>query len=230
MRRGPPACPAATAPLRPAVSRLSALSGSGPLRLYLEAFAEALRKGHRTLAVNLARWGHIGGDEREPFTSVTSYFEQLDETGELDAYFDLAARRLSEAQRILFTGYLDHDALSALLPCCDVGVFPSHVKEAGPMVFIEAMASGCLPLGTYFAGMKAKIDTAAETLPPEVVESMKLRRDDEHVVRDIATHTAEALALEHQQAETLRKTAVDNYDWRIIARQLLGIYRSVASA
>jgi hypothetical protein len=55
---------------------------------------------------------------------------------------------------------------SAIYPYCDVAIFPSIVAEAGPLVLIEAMASGCYPMGTYFAGMGANIDIAASALIP----------------------------------------------------------------
>ena len=49
---------------------------------------------------------------------------------------------------MIFTGYLTHRELRYLFPCCDVAVFPSIVAEAGPLVFLEALASGVSPLGT----------------------------------------------------------------------------------
>ena len=57
-------------------------------------------------------------------------------------------------ESVVFTGYLTHRELRHLFPCCDAAVFPSVVAESGPLVF-EALASGCFPLGTYFAGMAA---------------------------------------------------------------------------
>jgi hypothetical protein len=47
------------------------------------------------------------------------------------------------------------------MPCCDVAIFPSVVAEVGPLVFLEALASGAFPLGTYFAGMAASINSVA---------------------------------------------------------------------
>ena len=41
-----------------------------------------------------------------------------------------------------------------------MALFPSVVAEAGPLVFLEAMASGCFPVGTYFAGMAVSITSA----------------------------------------------------------------------
>ena len=83
----------------------------------------------------------------------------------LDAYF-AAGRRHVRRDRVIFTGYLTHRELRYLFPCCDAAVFPSLVREAGPLVFLEALASGAFPLGTYFGGMKASIDALADALPP----------------------------------------------------------------
>ena len=62
-------------------------------------------------------------------------------------------------------------------PAATVAVFPSIVAEAGPLVLIDAMASGCYPMGTYFAGMGANIDIAASALDPQQGQYMRLRRD-----------------------------------------------------
>jgi glycosyltransferase involved in cell wall biosynthesis len=57
-------------------------------------------------------------------------------------WFD-AATELLDPAHVVFTGHLEHNALCHLFPCCDLAVFPSIVAEAGPLVLIEAMASGC---------------------------------------------------------------------------------------
>ncbi|HEV2131957.1 MAG TPA: glycosyltransferase, partial [Longimicrobiaceae bacterium] len=152
--------------------------GHGPLREPMEAFLWALERGERMLAKNIAAWGRTlegAVEERGPpeLTGVRLFFDSLERRGELDAYFD-AARRHLRSDCVIFTGYLEHAQLRYLFPCCDVAVFPSIVREAGPLVFLEAMASGCFPLGTDFGGMAASIDTAAEVLPAEEVRWMKL--------------------------------------------------------
>ena len=125
--------------------------------------------------------------------------------------------RLRELPGVHFLGYLAHRELSWIMPCCDVGVFPSLVKESGPMVFLEALASGCFPVATYFAGAKNKIDTVAPWLG-EDARWMKLRVD--HVATDMAPTVIGALAVSARHTETLRRVAEEEYDWQPIARKL----------
>jgi glycosyltransferase involved in cell wall biosynthesis len=123
----------------------------------------------------------------------------------------------ADPERVIFTGYLAHAELKHLFACCDVAVFPSVVAEAGPLVFLEAMASGCFPIGTYFAGMRASIDIAAEVMSPDHAQLMKLRPEPEQIVADIRDHTVGALALGRSYAGPLRELAVQRYDWSGVA-------------
>ena len=138
---------------------------------------------------------------------ITLYFDRLDREGRLDAWFD-AASRLLDPSHVVFTGHLEHNALCHLYPCCDVALFPSIVAEAGPLVLIEAMASGCYPMGTYFAGMGANLDIAASALDSQQGEYMRLSRDPEHLVEDIAANVVGALGLNGSCRSALREVAV----------------------
>jgi glycosyltransferase involved in cell wall biosynthesis len=95
---------------------------------------------------------------------------------------------------------------------------PVIVAEAGPLVLIEAMASGCYPMGT-FAGMGVNIDIAASA---SILSgrSTRLRRDPEHLVEDVATNVIGALRLKGSYRSALREVAVANYDWERIAQTL----------
>jgi glycosyltransferase involved in cell wall biosynthesis len=195
--------------------------GHGPLREPLEAMLWALDTGSRTLYRNIVAWGRAL--ERDgapsPLAHVQAYLEQLEEHGELEQYLESARRhRLSE--RVVFTGYLTHRELRYLFPCCDVAIFPSIVAEAGPLVFLEAMASGVFPMGIYFAGMAASIDSVAGAVPDDVVSLMKLRAEPEHTVADIVEGAVGALALGGAHASALRQVAIDRYDWASVARRL----------
>ena len=119
---------------------------------------------------------------------------------------------------MIFTGYLTHDELQHLFPCCDVGIFPSIVKEAGPLVFLEALASGCFPLGTYFAGMKASIDGIADLLPGDVVDMMKL--DPFNTTADIVTNVTRAMHVGVRYKDVLSRTAQARFDWVSVAEKL----------
>jgi glycosyltransferase involved in cell wall biosynthesis len=94
------------------------------------------------------------------------------------------------------------------------------VAEAGPLVFLEALAAGCFPMGTYFGGMAASIDAVSGALPPVDARLMRLRNDPAHTVADIAANAAHAFDLGGKHAAALRRVAVERYDWRIAARRL----------
>jgi glycosyltransferase involved in cell wall biosynthesis len=201
------------------------LVGHGPLREPLEAMLWALEHGERDLFERIVAEGRAleGDPEGEggghALTKVSLFLEGLREQGMLDAYFEAGARHV-RGDRVIFTGYLTHRELRHLFPCCDAAVFPSLVKEAGPLVFLEALASGAFPLGTYFGGMKASIDAVAEVLPPEAAEVMKLDPAPDRTVADIVRHVPLALRMGERHKEALYRVARDRYDWSSVARTL----------
>jgi glycosyltransferase involved in cell wall biosynthesis len=208
------------------------LVGHGPLREPLEAMLWALEHGAREMVERIVAWGRAlegspeGEGEGEELTKVAHFFAQLRERGELDAYFE-AARRNVRADQVVFTGYLTHRELRHLFPCCDVAVFPSVVKEAGPLVFLEALASGAFPMGTYFGGMKASIDTVAGELPPGAAEPMKLDPHPERTVADLVRHFPLALEVGGRHKQALRRIARDRFDWTSVTRTLAAELRAL---
>jgi glycosyltransferase involved in cell wall biosynthesis len=199
--------------------------GHGPLREPLEAMLWAMEHGEREVMERIVAEGRelegtpqgdTGGAE---LTMVARFLEQLDARGELDAYY-AAARERVRPDRVVFTGYLTHRELRYLFPCCDAAVFPSVVREAGPLVFLEALASGSFPLGTYFGGMKASIDSVAEVLPPGEAEAMKLSPAADRTVADIVANVPPALELGERHREALFRLARERYDWASVARKL----------
>ena len=199
--------------------------GHGPLREPLEAMLWAMERGDRVLLQRIVARGVVlegsieGGDEASELAEAARFLERLRAEGRADRYFD-AARRLVRADRVLFTGYLTHHELHHLFPCCDAAIFPSVVKEAGPLVFLEAIASGAFPLGTYFGGMKASIDTVAEFLPAQAADLMKLDSRPEQTVEDIVRHAPRALVEGEQHREVLNRVARERFDWSSVASRL----------
>jgi glycosyltransferase involved in cell wall biosynthesis len=195
--------------------------GHGPLREAMEAMVWALREGRRDLVELIVTHGRAIDGSADAAASETALDEvrdfcaELEREGTLDDYYALAQRVLGP-DTVVFTGYLTHKELRHLFPCCDVGVFPSVVRESGPMVFLEALASGCFPLGTYFGGMKASIDAVRNDLPPDIWEIMKLDRNN--TVRDLAIKIPRAVEESERYRETLARVARENYDWSSVAR------------
>jgi glycosyltransferase involved in cell wall biosynthesis len=194
--------------------------GHGPLREPLEAFLWALEKGSPGLALNIVKWGcKLEGSGDQPLKAIQAYFYKLEEEGRLEHYFKVAQKHVSP-KKVIFTGYLNHHELCYLFPASDVSIFPSIVIEAGPLVLLEAMASGCFPLGTYFGGMAASIDSVAGSIPRDVLECMKLTPDQDGLVQDIIIKTTKALKVKSKYKNILRKIAVEKYDWQNISMRL----------
>jgi glycosyltransferase involved in cell wall biosynthesis len=209
------------------------LVGHGPLREVMEAFIWALEHGDLALIDRIVDCGRVlegdpdGTGESTELGRVSEFFEDLRGRGLLDHYLELAREHV-RFDRVVFTGYLTHSELQHLFPCCDVGVFPSIVKEAGPLVFLEALASGCFPLGTNFGGMKASIDAIADTLPPHIVDEMRV--DPEHVVTDIAKKASAALRMGVRYKDVLARAAQERHDWTSVGRKLARELEAIAAA
>ena len=207
--------------------------GHGPLREPMEAFLWALEHGDRDLVMRIVECGRMlegdpdGSVGAQALGKVKWFFRDLHERSELDRYFELAQKHV-RADRVIFTGYLTHHELQHLFPCCDAGIFPSIVKEAGPLVFLEALASGCFPLGTYFGGMKASIDAIAELFPPEIAAAMKI--DPLDTVADIVSNVSLALRFGVRYKDVLSRTAQARYDWTSVGRKLAHELDNLAAA
>jgi glycosyltransferase involved in cell wall biosynthesis len=209
------------------------LVGHGPLREPMELFVHALEHGDRHLVEQVVAHGRfLEGDPEGVSVSrelgkVRAYLKGLEAAGRLDEYFALAKQHVRR-DRVIFTGYLTHNELQHLFPCCDVGIFPSVVKEAGPLVFLEALASGCFPLGTYFAGMKASIDGISDMLPDEVVEAMKL--DPFDTTADIVKNVERAMHLGVRYKDVLARTAQARFDWVSVGEKLARELTAIAGS
>ena len=194
--------------------------GHGPQREPMEALIWALQNGHKELVLKIVDWGReLENNGKGSLEETQQYFSQLKGSGTLEHYFQKAQQTLDD-HRIVFTGYLTHKELCKLFPVCDVAVFPSVVPEAGPLVFLEAMASGCFPTGTYFAGMAASIDSVSHAIPPEITELMKLSPQADQTVRDIAKNVTKALHIPEACKESLRSVTIEKYDWSNISVRL----------
>ncbi len=194
--------------------------GHGPQRAVLEALVFALSTGDAGLFCRLLQLGRcIELHEVAAFAPVEMYFAQLKAQGEWEDYFLLAQQHV-RVERVIFAGYLPHAALCHVLPVCDVAIFPSVLAEAAPLVFLEAIAAGCFPLGTDFAGMAACIQAAATALPAEISDIMRLRSDLAHTLSDIVRQTTLALQTNGAYQQSLRDWVVADHDWDQVCQRL----------
>jgi glycosyltransferase involved in cell wall biosynthesis len=202
------------------------LVGTGWLRQYLEGFIRALARGDGELARELLTWA-VERDPEGARPFGTAFLEALEEERHLDRYYE-TARRVLTPDKVLFTGFLEHHLLAHVFPLADVAVFPSAVAEASPLVIPEAAACGCLPMGTYFAGMRHSLDALAPRLPANVRELMRLRPEPEHTASDIVRNVTAALEAGTDVRQPLRDAAVKEYEWRHIAETLAAELRAMA--
>ncbi|MCH8833771.1 MAG: glycosyltransferase [Thaumarchaeota archaeon] len=195
--------------------------GHGPQREIIEVLLWALEHGYRDLVENIIVWGQtLEGSGKNSYEELNRFYKHLQNQNQLDNYFE-SAKKHNITNKVLFMGYLVHQELCHLFPCCDVAIFPSIVKEAGPLVFLESLASGCFPLGTYFGGMAASIDIVAKSLPSNISDLMKISVKEDQMVSDILEHTLQVLTLDERFKETLRKIAIDLYDWQGVSKKLI---------
>ncbi|CAH1777195.1 unnamed protein product [Owenia fusiformis] len=76
-------------------------------------------------------------------------------------------------EKILVTGYLNHDELHWLLPLADIAIMAPKGPEAFGMVSVEAMSAGVLPLLAAHSGLLDVLDTVKQ-LDPELEEQMHI--------------------------------------------------------
>jgi len=122
--------------------------------------------------------------------------------------------------KVLFLGFLPHRYLSQLYPCADVAILPSLIPEAGPLAFLEALASGCLPLGTRQGGMEDYYRVLASALPGEGFEQTGLRPDRGAMGEDLVRQVPLALHRAPPLAPHLAEVAQKYFDWQGKAREL----------
>ena len=199
---------------------VAVVAGTGGLREGLEALVWALSEGRAGLVRQLVRLGGAleggGGLDADPFFAGQAFFDSMSEA-ELDAYVETARRRLMPGS-VVFTGFLDHDALGPLYGLADAGAFPSVVREASPLVVPESAAAGVLPVGPDVGGMGDSLRTLAQGLPDAA--RLTTRPQAEHRIPDLADRLASALDHPRRYAADLRREAEARFDWRAIAERL----------
>jgi glycosyltransferase involved in cell wall biosynthesis len=128
------------------------------------------------------------------------------------------------AARIHFTGRIEHDDLSDLLPVCKALVMPSTFPEAFGMVAAEAAACGTLPLSAGHSGMAEVTTTLAPALPKKL-QSLLSFEIGPGAVEEIAAKLVAWLTLDDAEREraslALAKEAARHYSWENVAEGVI---------
>jgi glycosyltransferase involved in cell wall biosynthesis len=172
------------------VGRLARIKGVFEL---LAAADEVInRRGHEDVVFVLAGpWSFPGVDKPIGIDELEGFVRAHELTG-----------------RVIFTGPLPLRELGALYSACDVFVCPS-LAEAGPLVTLEAMASGLPIVGTRVGGM-----------PDQIVEGSNgflVDAGDWMALADRIAFLVDNPGEQARMGANSRRRAVAEFDWSSIA-------------
>ncbi|HEU0024627.1 MAG TPA: glycosyltransferase family 4 protein [Thermoleophilaceae bacterium] len=191
--------------------------GFGTYREALSRFVEALRNADlATLRDIAARGRELEGGPPGRLGYLEAFLDRVD-----DEWLRTAP---AAAERVRFTGRLEHDDLPDLLPACEAQVMASTFPEAFGMVAAEAAACGALPLSAGHSGMAEVTATLAPALPPELRRLLSFQVGP-GAVEEIAGKLVDWLTLgEGQRAaarEALAAEARRRYGWEGVAEGVI---------
>ena len=191
--------------------------GFGTYRNALGRFVDALgRRDLETLHEIAARGRELEGGPPGELRHLRAFLE-----GASEEWLEAAP---AAAARIHFTGRIEHDDLSGLLPVCEAQVMPSTFPEAFGMVAAEAAACGALPLSAGHSGMAEVIATLAPALPEELRPLLSFEIGP-RAVEEIATKLVAWLTLDDAERERARlalaKEAARRYRWENVAKGVI---------
>jgi glycosyltransferase involved in cell wall biosynthesis len=191
--------------------------GFGTYREALGRFVEALRNRDLDDLLEIAARGReLEGGPRSELSHLRAFLE--------GAGPDWLAAAPAAAERVHFTGRLEHDDLPALLPACEAQVMPSTFPEAFGMVAAEAAACGALPLSAGHSGMAEVTATLAPALPPELRPLLSFDVGP-RAVEQIADKLIAWLTLDPAERERARAAlaaeAARRYSWESVAEGVI---------
>ena len=195
--------------------------GFGTYRDALGAMVDALaRRDLGAIREIAARGRELEGGEGGELEYLAAFLDLL-EGDAREAYLEAAPRA---AERLSFTGRLEHSDLPDLLSACEAQVVPSTFPEAFGMVAAEAAACGALPLSATHSGLAEVTATLAGALEPELAPLLSFERGP-GAVEEIASKLVEWLSLPEDERErasgSLAALARRTYGWERVAEGVI---------
>ena len=196
--------------------------GAGAYREVLEAYVFAIENSNQELILHFINKGK-DLDRNEltgPWEDVKHFLSQ---SQNLETLLKLGK---GIENHVHFLGRLDHSRLQYVFPCADLAIFPSVIPEAYPLVLMESLANGVLPMVSYFSGFKDGVDELTPFLGASIIEKIKIPIENERRIQTIINNLKDLLS-DHSiktLETTLRKIAVKNHDWKLKASEMLSAY------
>jgi glycosyltransferase involved in cell wall biosynthesis len=196
---------------------VSKVVGFGTYRDPLDRFVEALRRRDLDDLRDIAARGReLEGGPPGELKHLRAFLDRADN--------EWLAAAPAAADRVHFTGRLEHDDLPALLPACEAQVMPSTFPEAFGMVAAEAAACGVLPLSAGHSGM-AEVTAALAPALPEELRPLLSFEVGPRAVEDIAEKLVTWLTLDPAERERARSAlaaeAARRYSWESVAEGVI---------
>jgi glycosyltransferase involved in cell wall biosynthesis len=187
--------------------------GFGTYRDALARFVDALRRADLDeLREIAARGRELEGGPPGELRHLSAFLDSVD-----DAWLRAAP---AAAERIHFTGRLEHEDLPLLLPACEAQVMPSTFPESFGMVAAEAAACGALPLSANHSGM-AEVTAMLRPALSERLRQLMSFEVGPGAVSEIASKLVEWLELDPAEREAARDAlaaeAARRYSWESVA-------------
>ncbi|HEU0018707.1 MAG TPA: glycosyltransferase family 4 protein [Thermoleophilaceae bacterium] len=195
--------------------------GFGGYRDALGEIVAALGRGDLDALREIASKGReLEGGPPGTLTYLTAFLDGLDD---VDRAAYLAAAPAA-AERIRFSGSLEHGDLPSVLPAFTAQVVPSTFPEAFGMVAAEAACCGALPLSADHSGLAEVTATLAPALPASLRPLLSFERGP-GAVEQIADRLVRWLELpageRAEAAAALSGTARRRFGWESVAEGVI---------
>ncbi len=191
--------------------------GFGTYRETLGRFVDALARADvDALREIAARGRELEGGPPGALKHLTSFLGRVDD--------DWRRAAPPAAERVHFTGRLEHEDLPDLLAACEAQVMPSTFPEAFGMVAAEAAACGALPLSADHSGMAEVTATLAPALPPELrpLISFEVGPDSvEQIAGKLVDWLSLDVATRDRARAALAAEARRHYGWESVAEGVI---------
>jgi glycosyltransferase involved in cell wall biosynthesis len=199
--------------------------GFGTYRAALDRILDALRSADVGALREIAAGGReLEGGPAGELRYLNAFLDTVDE--------DWLRAAPAAAERIHFTGRLEHEDLPDLLPAVEAQVMPSTFPESFGMVAAEAAACGALPLSANHSGMAEVTATLAPALP-EALRPLMSFEVGPGAVREIAEKLVKWLTLDPGERERARDAlaaeAARRYSWESVAEGVIDAASSPSS-
>jgi len=139
--------------------------------------------------------------------------------GDLRKEYEGQAHELGIANRVIFTGAVQHENLPPYFQCADVTVLPSSQTESFGLVLIESLACGTPVIASSLPGVRTVVSHGSDGFLVEPCHSASLAKAILTILKDEPVRQA--------MGNRGRAKVEAHYGWQQIGLQLSGIYREV---